>query len=61
MDPTQMMQMMALVSMAFDAGWKVISEVTKNMTPAELDAFIADKEQSIATVKADLELKYGTP
>lgn len=61
MDPVQMMQMMALLSMIIDAGWKVVSEVTRNMTPDELDAFIADKENSVAMIKAELDALYGGP
>jgi hypothetical protein len=54
-------QVALIVSMMFDMGWKVWTETTKNMTPDELDAFIANREQSIADVKARLEAKYGQP
>jgi hypothetical protein len=50
-----------VLSMVLDMGWKVYTETTKNMTPAELDAFIANKEQSVADTLAELDAKYGTP
>lgn len=48
-----------ILSMVLDFGWKVYTEKTKNMTMAELDDFIANKEQSVATVKAEIEAKYS--
>lgn len=51
--------LIALLIMAMDAGWKVISAKTKHMTPDELDAFITNKETSIAEIETDLEATYG--
>lgn len=59
MDPT--MRLIVILSMLLDMGWKVWTETTKNMTPAELDAFIANKEQSVADVQAEIEARYSTP
>jgi hypothetical protein len=55
MDP----KLIIILSMLLDMGWKVWIEKTKNMTPAELDAFIANKEQSVADTLAELDAKYG--
>jgi hypothetical protein len=49
----------AVISMIFDMGWKLYAEKTKNMTSAELDAFIHNKEQSISDIENDLALLYG--
>jgi hypothetical protein len=49
----------AMLSMVLDFGWKVWSEKTKNMTPAELSDFIANREQSVAETTAEIEAKYG--
>ena len=59
MNPT--LAAIAVMNMVFDMGWKLFTEVTKNMTPAELDAFISNKEQSVANTKARIEAKFGTP
>jgi hypothetical protein len=50
----------AVISMIFDMGWKVYAEKTKNMTSAELDAFIHNKEQSVADIEAELKTLYGS-
>jgi hypothetical protein len=55
MDP----KMLVALSMILDFGFKVWMEETKNMTEAELDAFIADKKRSTAEVEARIEAKYG--
>jgi len=49
----------AVLSMIIDLGWKVYTERTKNMSLAEIDAFILNKETSVEDIKADLEEMYG--
>jgi hypothetical protein len=39
----------------------VFAEKTKNMSPAELDMFIHNKEQSTKEVEADIIAMYGNP
>ena len=51
----------AIISMVFDMGWKVYAEKTKNMTPAELDMFVHNKEQSTSEVEAEIVAMYGNP
>ena len=54
-------QYFVMLSMILDMGYKVWTEETKNMTPAELNTFINNKEQSVADTNARIEAKYGTP
>ncbi len=51
----------AIVSMIFDMGFKIYTAKTQNMTPAELDAFVHNKEQSTQEVEADIIAMYGNP
>jgi hypothetical protein len=60
-NPSPAMIAVTVLSMVLDMGWKVYIETTKNMSPAELDAFINNKEQSVADTLAELDAKYGTP
>ena len=59
--PLTFSQAMVLGSMAMDLGWKLINRKTQNMTPAELDNFINEKENSIAETEAEIESLYGNP
>jgi hypothetical protein len=51
----------AIISMVFDLGYKVFTEKTKNMTPAELDMFVHNKEQSTRATEAEIVALYGNP